>query len=249
MALVSASAPWSAAQSDDEFARRHFESGAAYLQRSDYEAALREFKAAYELSKRAPLLLDLATVYERMGKLDPAIDALRGFLALVPAAPDRATLEARIANLERRRVAATVAPAPSASAAISAPSATAAASPVPAPAPAPARPTHPARGPAYLALGAGGALALGAVVTGLVAKSRYDQADSTCAPRCSDADVAGPRSWAIASDVLTGLAVVGVGVGAVLWFGAGAPAQASALPQVRATALPRAAQVEATWRF
>ena len=166
-----------------------------------------------------------------------------------PAAPDRATLEARIANLERRRVAAAVAPAPSASAAISAPSATAAASPVPAPAPAPARPTHPARGPAYLALGAGGALALGAVVTGLVAKSRYDQADSTCAPRCSDADVAGPRSWAIASDVLTGLAVVGVGVGAVLWFGAGAPAQASALPQVRAAALPRAAQVEATWRF
>ncbi len=249
MALVSASAPWSAAQSDDEFARRHFESGAAYLQRSDYEAALREFKAAYELSKRAPLLLDLATVYERMGKLDPAIDALRGYLRAAPFASDRSTVEARIANLERRRVAAAVAPAPSASAAISAPSATAAASPVPAPAPAPARPTHPARGPAYLALGAGGALALGAVVTGLVAKSRYDQADSTCAPRCSDADVAGPRSWAIASDVLTGLAVVGVGVGAVLWFGAGAPAQASALPQVRAAALPRAAQVEATWRF
>src|SRR5689334_21716783 len=63
------------AQSDDENARRHFESGAAYLQQSDYENALREFQAAYALSKRPPLLLNIANVYERMGKLQEAVDA------------------------------------------------------------------------------------------------------------------------------------------------------------------------------
>jgi hypothetical protein len=56
------------AQTDDDAARRHFESGAEYLARSDYENALREFKAAYELSKRPELLLNIATVYEREPK-------------------------------------------------------------------------------------------------------------------------------------------------------------------------------------
>src|SRR5262245_44296670 len=56
------------AQTDDENARIHYESGAAYLKQSDNENALREFQAAYSLSKRPELLLNIATVFERMGK-------------------------------------------------------------------------------------------------------------------------------------------------------------------------------------
>src|SRR5450432_3613026 len=100
-ALLSQVAPLGA-QSDDENARRHFESGAAYLQQSDNDNALREFQAAYSLSKRPALLLNIANVYERMGKLKEAVDALTKYLAEDPKSPDRTTQETRIANLKKR---------------------------------------------------------------------------------------------------------------------------------------------------
>src|SRR5262245_29170907 len=100
-ALLLGSLP-SGAQSDDENARRHFESGAAYLQQSDYENALREFQAAYNLSKRPPLLLNIANVYERMGKLQEAVDALTKYLEEDSKTPERTTHETRIANLKKR---------------------------------------------------------------------------------------------------------------------------------------------------
>src|SRR3954447_6928399 len=91
-----------AAQSDDENARRHFESGAAYLQQSDNENALREFQAAYALSKRPALLLNIANVYERMGKPKDAVDALTRYLEQDPKTAERTTVETRIANLRKR---------------------------------------------------------------------------------------------------------------------------------------------------
>src|SRR5262249_3549375 len=87
------------AQSDDENARIHFESGAAYLKQSDNENALREFQAAYSLSKRPALLLNIANVYERMGKPKEAVDSLSKYLQEDPKTPDRMTVETRIANL------------------------------------------------------------------------------------------------------------------------------------------------------
>src|SRR3954447_19010972 len=91
-----------AAQTDDENARIHFESGAAYLKQSDNENALREFQAAYSLSKRPALLLNIANVYERMGKPQEAVDALSRYLNEDPKAPDRTTVETRIVNLKKR---------------------------------------------------------------------------------------------------------------------------------------------------
>jgi hypothetical protein len=53
------------------------------------------------------------------------------------------------------------------------------------------------------------------------------------------------------SDVLTGVAVVGVGVGAVLFFTAkpSEEAAASATPALRAGVGPGGGNLEATWRF
>src|SRR5260221_12106667 len=104
------------AQSDDENARRHFESGAAYLQQSDNDNALREFQAAYSLSKRPALLLNIANVYERMGKPKDAVEALTKYLAEDPKATDRTTQETRIANLKKRAEAGDTTPPPAASA-------------------------------------------------------------------------------------------------------------------------------------
>jgi hypothetical protein len=255
-ALLGQVAPLNA-QSDDENARRHFESGAAYLQQSDNENALREFQAAYSLSKRPALLLNIANVYERMGKPKEAVEALTKYLAEDPKAADRTTQETRIANLKKRAEAgdstspppaASASPTPAQSAVLPIPSST----PPPAEAPKPAR--SPNRTPAYIALGAGGALAVGAVITGLVAKSKFDKADhgsSACTPNCSDSTVSSIKSMALVSTILTGVAVVSVGVGGVLFFTAKPPAAeaASVGPSLQAGFQPGGGKVEATWRF
>src|SRR5438045_6655545 len=56
------SAAGQAQSTSDDLARRHFESGAAYLEESDYDNALKAFEKAYELSKRPEILLNIATV-------------------------------------------------------------------------------------------------------------------------------------------------------------------------------------------
>ncbi len=238
------------AQTDDENARIHFESGAAYLKQSDNENALREFQAAYALSKRPALLLNIANVYERMGKPKEAVDALTKYLEEDPKTAERSTIESRIANLKKRAESATPAPATSASAA------PAASAPVPAPTPPPAEAPPPPAGapkrtPAYIVLGIGGAAAIGAVVTGIVAKSKFSDAEKNCKPNCADSTVNPIKSMALVSDVLTGVAVVGVGVGAVLFFTA-KPSTESAVsprPSLRAGVGPGGGGVEATWRF
>lgn len=250
-ALLSGSFPLGA-QSDDENARRHFESGAAYLQQSDYENALREFQAAYGLSKRPPLLLNIAIVYERMGKLQEAVDTLTKYLEEDPKSPERTTLETRIANL-KKRIEATPKPAPAPP-----PAASAAPTPPPAPTAAPVAqpppalpPSEPNRAPAFISFGIGGAAAVGAVVTGLIAKGKYDDADEKCKPSCSDDTVSSIKTMALVTDVLSGVAVVGVGVGAILLLTSGGSREAAtgSKPSIAGGVGPHGGRLEATWRF
>jgi tetratricopeptide (TPR) repeat protein len=239
------------AQTDDENARIHYESGAAYLKQSDNENALREFQAAYSLSKRPALLLNIAVVYERMGKPKEAVDALTKYLEEDPKAPDRVTIETRIANLKKR--ADTQAAPPAASA--SAPPATSVAPPPPPTAStvpsSPPPPPQPNRVPAYIAFGVGGAAAIGALATGLAANGKFNTAKTGCKPNCPDSTVDPIKKLAVVSDVLTGVAVVGVGVGAVLLFTAkpNVETTASATPVLRAGAGPGGGGIEATWHF
>jgi hypothetical protein len=254
-ALLAQGAPLGA-QSDDENARRHFESGAAYLQQSDNDNALREFQAAYALSKRPALLLNIANVYERMGKPKEAVDTLTKYLDADPKAADRTTQETRIANL-KKRIESEPTPPPAASASAppaqsAAPVTSASASPPPGETPKPAR--APNRTGAYVLLGVGGASAVGAIITGIIAKGKFDKADhgtSACKPNCPDDTVSPIKSLALVSTILTGVAVVSVGVGGVLFFTAKPPASdaASAAPSLQAGVAPGGGKVEATWRF
>ena len=86
----------------DELARRHFESGASYLEQSDYESALREFKKSYELSERPEILLNLALVHERTGDWEHAISAINKFIAAAPESERIGTLKLRRDNLQKR---------------------------------------------------------------------------------------------------------------------------------------------------
>jgi tetratricopeptide (TPR) repeat protein len=219
----------------DELARRHFDSGAAYLEESDYENALKAFQKAYDLSKRPEILLNVATVQERRGDLAAAITALRDYLQAAPSSDRADTTRLRIQNLEKR-LSTSPSPAP-APAAAPAPAPTAAPAPAPAAAPAPAPPPPPPPEPnylpAYIALSAGGAGALTAVITGILAKSKYERTKDRCSPNCTDSDIASAQSMALVSTIATGVAVVGAGVGITLLLTATPSASATKAPELR----------------
>ncbi|HJL19788.1 MAG TPA: tetratricopeptide repeat protein [Sandaracinaceae bacterium LLY-WYZ-13_1] len=86
---------------EDRRARTHFEAGRLHYEDGAYDRALEEFRRAWELSHRAPLLINLATVEERLAMYSEAADHLREYLRMTPDAPDRSRLENRIENLER----------------------------------------------------------------------------------------------------------------------------------------------------
>jgi tetratricopeptide (TPR) repeat protein len=207
---------WSQAD-PDELARRHFESGAAYFEQAEYDSALREFRKSYELSKRPEILINVATVHERLGDLAAAIAALDEFLQLKPDPERTASIQLRRDNLQKR-LNQQAQPPP-----------TAAAEPVPAatPAPAPVETTeeHPNRVPAYVLFSVAGASAAGAVLTGVFANAEFQDLKDRCAPNCSDGDVGGARTLATVSTVLTGVAVLGAGLGVIFWLNAEADSQ------------------------
>jgi hypothetical protein len=241
------------ADSADELARKHFESGAAYLEQADYESALREFNAAYELSKRAEILLNVATVHERMSHLKEAVAALEQYVAEDPQGEHVETTKIRIENLKKR-----IAEEPPESPAAAAPAPT----PAPAPAVAPAAPPQPtappateakprpSRTPAYVLFATGGALGIASIVTGILAQDKHSDAEKTCSPNCTDDQLASGRALAVTSTVLTGATVVAGAVGAVLFFGSGGDEHAAvARPRVGVGFLPHGAAASASWRF
>jgi tetratricopeptide (TPR) repeat protein len=238
--------------SPDDLARKHFESGVAYLQESDYPNALKAFEKSFELSKRPEILLNVATVHERSGDLRSAVAALERYLAAAPQGEHVETVKLRIANLQKRIAEAgpdggTTEPVEAPPPIV--PTATATSAPPP---PTPDKPAEePNRVPAYIAFGVGGLAAAGAVLTGVLAQSEYDDAESSCAPNCSDDDVSSGKTLALTSTILTGVAVVGVGVGAYLFF-TGQPSERAARARrwdVSVDVGPTRAGAHALWRF
>jgi hypothetical protein len=86
-----------------------------------------------------------------------------------------------------------------------------------------------------------------------LAQSKYDDAKKSCSPDCTDSQISSSRTLAWTNTALTGVAVVSVGVGAVLFFTAGGgeeqPPRAAALPSVSFGAAPGFAAAQAFWRF
>jgi tetratricopeptide (TPR) repeat protein len=93
-----------AAFADDSLApaRAHLNAGIAYYDEARYDEAAREMEAAYRLRPVAELQYNLAECYDRLNRFDDAVRAYRKYLEGAPRAADRATVETRIANLEKR---------------------------------------------------------------------------------------------------------------------------------------------------
>ncbi len=98
LASPAAAAPVSAKARAE--ARAHFAAGVAAFDRGDYDAAVDEYKASYDLSHAPALLFNLAQVYRLKKDYDQALGHYRAYLAAEPKAKNRADVEARIAEIE-----------------------------------------------------------------------------------------------------------------------------------------------------
>jgi hypothetical protein len=259
LALLVCIAAWpqpALAREADELAQRHFEAGVSYLQQSDHEKALQEFQRSFELSNRPEVLLNVATVHERMGNLAQAVEALERYLALEPEGEHAETVKIRIENLKKRMPAEVEEP----------PAEQSKAQPVEpapqpeqaAPAPASPAPTQPAaaREPshtlAYVFFAGAGAFAAGAVVTGIMANGEHSDLKSNCSPFCNDEQTSRGRTLALVSTVLTGVAVAAAAGGVVLWVtadGASEAPVATGAPRVDLDVGETQVRASATWSF
>ena len=104
VALVAPARAGSAA--DEERARGHYEIALGLYRLGDYEGALKEFAAGYELARKPGFLLNLGQTYRKLGELREARDMYRQFLAAVrsddPARPEARKVLAEIEQALRK---------------------------------------------------------------------------------------------------------------------------------------------------
>ena len=106
--------------------------------------------------------------------------------------------------------------------------------------------------PAYIAFGVAGLAAGGALVTGILANGEHSDLEDTCAPNCSDDEVSSGKTLAWVSTGLTGGAIVGAGVGLVLFLTASSPSEEQArtkTPWLDVSVGPRGSTARATFAF
>jgi tetratricopeptide (TPR) repeat protein len=230
LAAQDAAKPPAAASNNDEEARVHFRLGTAYYDSGRFAQAAQEFKQAYELSKRAPLLYNLFLAYRDAGDVHNAAAALKQYLADNPEVEERSKLEARLAALEKiiegqsaqqqqQPAAATTVPAtPEQTAAAAQPAQTSQ--------PAPQEPEKLKWLP-WTLMGAGGALVVAGLITGSLAKGDESDLEKLCpnnkCPPSKTDEADGLKSSgatkATVSDALwiSGAVTAGVGLAFVFW--------------------------------
>jgi tetratricopeptide (TPR) repeat protein len=176
---------------NEQQARIYFEAGRLHYDQGRFDEAAREFTLAYELSGNPALLYNIFLAHRDATRLEQAVEALEGYLDKVPDQPNRAGLQARLkamkAKLEAERSGSPAGPAVAADPATP----VAPADPLPAPAhgadpePVDAPPARSGGVPmgAVVTMAAGGALVLGAVITGVMAKSAESDFHEGCPTR------------------------------------------------------------------
>jgi len=87
----------------DHAARTAFNVGKAAYEGGDYQLAYDKFKESFQLSHEPALLYNIASALQGLKRPHDAAEALRSFLRLQPADPDRPTIEQRIATLEEEQ--------------------------------------------------------------------------------------------------------------------------------------------------
>jgi tetratricopeptide (TPR) repeat protein len=87
----------------DQLARSAYVDGKAAYERGDYTIAYQKFKESFQFSHEPALLYNIASALQGLRRPHEAAEALRSYMKLVPADPDRPQIESRIAALEEEQ--------------------------------------------------------------------------------------------------------------------------------------------------
>jgi tetratricopeptide (TPR) repeat protein len=211
------------ADPDVAAARSHYDAAVSYYEQLRYEDAAREFREAYELSRRAHLLKNVGTSLQHARQWGGAADAFAEYLRELPGADDREGIEGRIARL--RELAASEARGEETAEEDIPEAGTLETDDGSAgPAPSAVAPEDDGAPVVPIVLTVSGAvLGVAALVVGLMAHGVYTDLDDRCPDdRCTDARAADDRdrgeTLAVTSTVLTGLAVAVGATGILLWL-------------------------------
>jgi tetratricopeptide (TPR) repeat protein len=79
-----------------EAAKQHHDKGVEFFEAGDYESALTEFKATYDLSKRQDVLFNMAVATDKLGRYSESAGYLERYLTLEPGAKDAKELLAKV---------------------------------------------------------------------------------------------------------------------------------------------------------
>ncbi len=88
-----------ATPTNQEIARDHYRAGAQFYDLGEFDRAVVEFKAAYEIVPSAVLLYNIAQAYRMSGDKADALQFYKLYLSAKPDAPNRADVEAQIQAL------------------------------------------------------------------------------------------------------------------------------------------------------
>lgn len=209
-------------------ARARFSLGQLYYSQARFAEAAIEFEAAYATHPHPLLLHNIYLARRDLGDIPAAVDALTRYLAAATDldASDRRLLEGRLAAMERQLAATRPTPTP----VVVEDPVVGTADPVDVgeelgdPADSPLPPAASARrGPddglmtgAIVSFSVAGAAALMIAITGPLAMVERSNLESSCAPFCSDAQVAPAASLGLASDVGIGVALAAGVTGGIL---------------------------------
>ena len=102
LTVLGAVTPAFAGADDEVIAKEHFRIGLRYYDSERWELAVKEFLRAWELSRRPPLLFNIAKTYERLNDAGRATAFYRQYLKGQPAIEERAEIEASVLRLAKR---------------------------------------------------------------------------------------------------------------------------------------------------
>jgi tetratricopeptide (TPR) repeat protein len=80
-----------------------FKNGAEAYRKGNFQGTVNLLKEAYALDPQPVILYNLGRAYEGLGDGDAAMDAYRRYLEADPKAPDRPSIEQRLATLQRSK--------------------------------------------------------------------------------------------------------------------------------------------------
>jgi tetratricopeptide (TPR) repeat protein len=87
--------------SPEELARRHHERGTTFYNLGQFEEAISEFRKGYEQKGDPVFLLNIGEAYRQLGAHEKALFFYRRYLSAMPAAPNRAEIDEKVAALQQ----------------------------------------------------------------------------------------------------------------------------------------------------